>query len=181
VTAPARDVAVRQVRADEWEALRDLRLRALADAPEAFSTTLAQGRARSEADWREAARKGASGERQATFVADDAGALTGMVTGFLAEPGAGHDAATLIQMWVAPEVRRSGVGSRLVRALIAWAAQRGAPVLRLQVNASEARPIAFYGSLGFHDTGRREPLFPGREMQVLEMEAPIAPPRPTPG
>ena len=45
---------IRRVRADEWEALRDLRLRALADSPHAFATTLAEAERRSEAEWREA-------------------------------------------------------------------------------------------------------------------------------
>lgn len=54
-------IFVRRVRAEESEALRDLRLRALADAPEAFSTTLAQAGRRSEAEWQAAVERGARG------------------------------------------------------------------------------------------------------------------------
>lgn len=42
----------RQADADDWEDLRDLRLRALGDTPEAFGTTLAQAAARSDDEWR---------------------------------------------------------------------------------------------------------------------------------
>jgi len=78
----------------------------------------------------------------------------------------------LIQMWVAPEARRSGVGRELVRAVMRWVAERGGPVVRVDANASDAGALAFYASLGFHDTGRRESI-DGRFV-AMEMEAPAA-------
>ncbi|HEY8807272.1 MAG TPA: GNAT family N-acetyltransferase [Candidatus Limnocylindria bacterium] len=172
MSAPGRDVGIRLVRAGEWEALRELRLRALTDTPDAFSTTMAQARARSEVEWREAARGGSVGERQATFVADGPDGLIGMVTAFLDEPSDSAVGATLIQMWVAPAARRAGVGRALVEALLAWCAQRGARGVRLSVNATLDRPIAFYEALGFQDTGAREPLFPERGVLAMEMQRP---------
>ena len=168
-------IDIRRVRADEWEALRDLRLRALADSPHAFATTLAEAERRSEAEWREAASRGASGPLWATFVALDRGDLVGMATGHFPEER--HldidDPAivSLIQMWVAPAVRRTGVGGRLVRAVFAWAAERGSAVVRLGVNMADPGAGAFYRSLGFRDTSRRERI-PARDMLVMEMEAP---------
>ncbi len=153
-------------------ALHDLRLAALADAPEAFSTTLAQAERRSEAEWQAAAEQGARGDRQCTVVADDARRLVGMVTVYLPEPAAPPDTIpSLIQMQVDPAVRRSGAGTQLVRAVLVWAAERGASAVRLQVNASDPRPIRLYEVLGFRDTGRREPLFPERGVLAMEMEA----------
>lgn len=168
-------VEVRRVRAAEWEALRDLRLRALADAPQAFGTTLAQAERRSEADWREAARRGASGDRWSTFVADGGGRLVGTATGHF--PDERHRAlddpaiVSVIQMWVDPAVRRAGLGTRLVQAVLRWAAERGSPVARLEVNGTDADAIAFYGSVGFRDTGRRAPFWPDRDVPAIEMEA----------
>ena len=40
------EITVRRVRAEEWERLRETRLRALADAPMAFGATLADEQAR---------------------------------------------------------------------------------------------------------------------------------------
>ncbi|HEV2011968.1 MAG TPA: GNAT family N-acetyltransferase [Candidatus Limnocylindria bacterium] len=164
-------IFVRRVRADEWEALHDLRLRALTDAPEAFSTTLAEAERRSAAEWQAAAERGARGDRHCTFVADDANRLVGMVTVYLPEPAVPDAFPSLIRMWVDPAVRRSGVGTQLVRAVLVWATERGASAVRLQVNASDPRPIGFSEALGFRDTGRREPLLPERDVRAMEMEA----------
>ena len=144
---------IRRIRADEWAALRDLRLRAFAGAPDAFGTTLASAQRRSDADWQEAARRGEAGDPWATFVAEDSGELVGMASGLRDENGV-HE---LIQMWVEPRVRRHGVGSDLVRAVVEWAAGLGAPFVRLAVNPANPSAVALYRSLGFRDTGRREP------------------------
>lgn len=182
-------IAVRRIRADEWRELRDLRLRALAEAPQAFITTLAQATAWAEGDWREAARRGGAGERWAVFVAEVAGAdaaggpggrsegggLVGMATGHF--PDEGHRAldgptiVSLIQMWVDPRLRRSGVGRRLVEAVRGWAATRGSARVRLGVNDADPGALAFYEALGFRDTGRREEVVE-RRLRAIEMEAP---------
>jgi hypothetical protein len=49
-------VAVERVRAAEWRELRELRLRALADAPEAFASTLAREAAFPDDVWRQRAQ-----------------------------------------------------------------------------------------------------------------------------
>ena len=153
-----------------------MRLRALAEAPHAFSTTLAEAEARADGEWRDAAARGAAGDRWVTFVAEASGRLVGMASGHY--PDEQHrtldDPAIpqLMQMWVAPEARRSGVGRALVGAVSRWLAQRGSAVVRLGVNAADAGAVAFYASLGFHDTGRRESI-DGRFV-AMEMEAPAA-------
>jgi ribosomal protein S18 acetylase RimI-like enzyme len=167
------NATVRRVRADEWSALRDLRLRALADAPHAFSTSLADAQKRGDEEWQAIARKGASDTRWATFVAERDGRFLGMATGYhpdemhraLDDPGV----PSLIQMWVDPSVRREGVGTRLVAAVVDWAAS-GSPVVRLEVNSTDPGALSFYRSVGFHETGRHETMPDGRD--ATEMARP---------
>jgi ribosomal protein S18 acetylase RimI-like enzyme len=169
---PAANLVVRRVGEVEWEALRDLRLSALAGAPLMFGTTLADAQRRDEAQWRDAARRGESGEGWVTFVAEEGGRLVGMASGALNEDGT----AELLQMWVEPSARRRGSGAALCRAVIEWAAARSAPVVRLAVNATDPAAVALYRSVGFQDTGRRErDLFHGREALATIMERPGQP------
>jgi hypothetical protein len=49
---------VRQAGAADWEALRELRLRALADTPDAFASTLQKEAAFPEQVWRQRAEGG---------------------------------------------------------------------------------------------------------------------------
>ena len=139
-----------RIRPDQWETLREVRLRALADAPHAFLTTHAEAAAYDDDEWRRRATARASGDREATFLALDGEHGLGMV-------GAQHldlDVPTveLVAMWTAPEARRSGVGQALLDAARGWAVATGARRLVLWVRRENAAAAAFYSAIGFVDT-----------------------------
>jgi ribosomal protein S18 acetylase RimI-like enzyme len=69
------DIVVRSLAADDWQQARAARLAALADAPYAFSSTLAKEQAYGEELWR---RRAASGR---TFGAFDGARIIGLATG----------------------------------------------------------------------------------------------------
>jgi hypothetical protein len=95
---------VRQARADDWQALRELRLRALADTPDAFASTLEKEAAFPEQLWRQRAR---GGPASVNFIAWEGDAGIGMAAIFAVAnaPGRMH----LVAMWVDPRQRRQGV------------------------------------------------------------------------
>jgi GNAT superfamily N-acetyltransferase len=103
---------VRRLSTGEATLVRDLRLRALRDAPMAFGSTLAREEAYTLEQW---ARWGA-GEGQAVFVAEPA---AGLASGAIDDddPTFAH----LCARWVAPEARGTGAGRALVEAVVAWA------------------------------------------------------------
>jgi len=68
-------VEIRQAHADGWEELRKLRLRALTDAPDAFSSTLEQEAAYPAEVWQ---RWAEGGPTSADFIAREGGASIGM-------------------------------------------------------------------------------------------------------
>jgi hypothetical protein len=76
-------VEARRARAADWEALRRLRLRALADAPEAFASTLDTEVAFPAEAWRQRAE---GGPASATFIARQDEVDVGLA-GVFAEPG----------------------------------------------------------------------------------------------
>jgi ribosomal protein S18 acetylase RimI-like enzyme len=162
---------VRRIRPEEWARLRDLRLAALLESPEAFSTQHAEERLRPEAYWQERARREAGSREAATWVAElPGGRWVGMAVLRAAE-GAWH----LNSLWVAPDARRSGIGRRLVLA-VAEAAEEREPgaVLHLDVNAALTPALELYRSLGFLDTGVTAPLRVGSTATRVSMVRPAA-------
>jgi ribosomal protein S18 acetylase RimI-like enzyme len=133
---------------------KSVRLRALQDSPGAFGGTFAQEVAFTDADWVSRAAKW-SGECGVGYLASEQGRYCGIAGAYLD----GRDPSTvhLISMWVAPEARRSGIGSALIAAIEKWAKVRGGRTLRLLASGNNATAIEFYQRVGFAMTGRSEP------------------------
>jgi len=140
---------VRLLTADDWTELRDARLAALAEAPYAFSSTLAREQEFTEQTWRERAGSGR------TFAAWDGDSVAGLATG-LPEDGHWH----LVGMWVSPKARGTGIADRLVTAVCELARQSGSASVTLWVTEVNGRARAFYRRLGFVPTGGRQLVRP---------------------
>ena len=146
---------------DAWGRVRAIRLRALADAPDAFGTTLAQDEARPLGEWRARLED----PEAATFLASAGGRDAGLVT--VRPYGESGGPAGLFGMWVAPEARGQGVGGALVDAVVAWARARGCARVLLDVADANPPAIRLYESRGFRPTGVTGSLPAPRE-RVLE-------------
>jgi ribosomal protein S18 acetylase RimI-like enzyme len=144
---------VRRLGAHEADLLRDVRLRALRDAPMAFGSTLAREQGYEPEKWERWAAESASGERQVVFIVEPA---AGMASGVIddEDPALAH----LYAMWVAPDARGSGAGKALLEAIVAWATGCGAQRLTTSVTDGNAAAAALYQAAGFTETRRREPL-----------------------
>jgi ribosomal protein S18 acetylase RimI-like enzyme len=139
---------VRRLRPDDWEDFRDIRLRSLADSPDAFGSTLAREREFTEADWR----------RRLTgpvFVVDDPGPVA--VGGIFDHDGPPH----VWGMWTDPAHRGRGHSRTILDALIP-----PGTTAELDVNITNGDARAVYERYGFVGTGRLEPLRPGSEQQI---------------
>ena len=152
-------LSIREARGDEWPLWRDLRLRALADSPDAFGQTLADARTHDEAQWRSYVAPRSDATR---LVAERDGAPVGMCVVVIADD---QRAANVYAMWVAPEARGAGAGRALVEAALAWARSRA--VLDVTSHVSDRHPAAkrLYLRCGFVATGERAPLRRGSEIQ----------------
>jgi GNAT superfamily N-acetyltransferase len=155
---------VRRIRESEWRQLRELRLRALEDAPYAFRGTLADEAAKPDEWWRQWAAEDAAEPTDATFVASEGGRLIGLAAGFLRDD---PDVAIVAAMWVDPAHRRRGAARALIEAVESWAAGTGATRLRLSVTDTNPAALDFYLGCGFAENGETQPA-PGRP-DVLEI------------
>jgi GNAT superfamily N-acetyltransferase len=138
-------VVIRRILESEGEVLRDLRLRSLADAPDAFGQRLDEAQAVPDAEWRRVARASARGDGRAWFLAFRDGQAVGLVQGRRRPPAT----LLLFSLWVDPTERRNRVGWSVIDALEAWAALWHADETVLWVHAGNAVALAFYRSLGF--------------------------------
>lgn len=145
-------VEVRRVSADEWQSLRDVRLRALADAPVAFATRVEEARLRPEEWWVDWAARSAAGASQAMFLAWDETKPVGIVGTYVED-----ERRWLISMWTDPGARGRGVGRALVEATAAFAQASGSHELFLQVLVGNDSALSLYRACGFEDDGPGEP------------------------
>ncbi|CAG0997467.1 diamine N-acetyltransferase [Burkholderiales bacterium] len=82
----------------------------------------------------------------------------------------GVDEAQLLNISVAPALRRKGVGQRLWEHFLNQAKAMGALQLSLEVRVSNVGALAFYARLGCRPVGRRRGYYPqegGREDALL--------------
>src|ERR1700731_4718233 len=97
-------VLVRETVTGDWQALRDIRLEALRDAPAAFGSTYEREARRGEARWRDWIARGG------IFLAylPDLGASdsAGLIGGYQEDPVT----VELVSMYVRPSARGRGVG-----------------------------------------------------------------------
>jgi ribosomal protein S18 acetylase RimI-like enzyme len=125
--------------------MRELRLLALSEAPEAFGSTYEKELARTTSDWQRWLSPGV------TFILEEPEGARGIVAGV---PDA-TDAAVvhLMAMWVHPAVRGSGAADELAGAVLDWAKSEGAELVRLNVIHRNDRARRFYERIGFCATG----------------------------
>ncbi|MGW7280619.1 GNAT family N-acetyltransferase [Streptomyces sp. NPDC054844] len=178
-TAPG-DYVIRSIRADEWPAVKELRLRALRDplAHLAYLETYDVAAARPDSYWQEraaGAAEGASGARQ--IVAEVPGGMwLGTLTVLVEEAGTtdwagcsvdrrqGH----VVGVFVRPEWRGSGLTKALFDAGLEWAWASGLERVRLIVHPDNGRAQGAYRKAGFAPSGRTVPLVGGPGDHELE-------------
>ncbi len=81
----------------------------------------------------------------------------------------------LDSMAVHPQARRHGLGTALVRSVLAWAAHHGAHRLALEVRAGNTPAIRLYQRLGLHPEGRRPRYYSQPEEDALLMGMMVTP------
>lgn len=150
---PDRARPLRRLTPDDWAVLRDVRLRALTDSPDAFGSTLDRERDFDEKEWRRRTVRPV----WVAEVDDRPMAMAGVFS---------NDGVLQVWgMWTDPGHRGRGHARALLDALIGQAVAEGRPVA-LHVNIANPGARAFYEGYGFVGTGELEPLRPGSDQRI---------------
>lgn len=165
--------SIRPFTADEWPAYRAIRLRALADAPDAFGSTLAAEEALAPETWAARLARSTTSGIDRALAAEMNGALVGLA--WAKEDSEDPAIVNLFQMWVAPEARGQGVAGALLDEALRWARERGAQTMQLGVTCTNLAAVHLYERAGFVEAGVREPLRPGSDLIEQRMRVTLAP------
>jgi ribosomal protein S18 acetylase RimI-like enzyme len=136
---------------NEWSRLRDIRLSALRDQPDAFLHRHEEEAAYGEQRWRQEFLRG----EWNLMLADDK--VAGLL-GVTREPGMPSQECYLEYLWVAPGFRRSGVGSMLLRIVLDRLKGSGVHTVWLYILDGNKGAMRLYKRFGFQSTNERQKL-----------------------
>lgn len=153
---------IRSLNSDDWQDIRTVRLRSLADAPDSFTSSYGRESTYDEAKWRDLAVTGR------WFVAAD-DELVGVAVGVDGWTGDPND-RELVGMWVAPSHRRRGIAKDLLDRVKAWAASEGATTLRLGVREGNDQALRAYLGMGMRSSGETVPELDRPTHVIIVME-----------
>ncbi len=145
---------------EDWERLRQIRLRSLSQDPDAFGSTLQREAGFDRQTWESRLRTGQ------WFLALCGQEPCGVVAGITLDA---PDERHLVSLWVAPEQRGEAIGAQLAQPVIDWARRDGARRLLLWVMEDNLKAIRLYERLAFRPTGRSQALPRDHRRRETEM------------
>ena len=130
----------------EWVTLREVRLAALRESPDAFLSSHSEESAFEEQKWR---AEFVRGEWTIEIRNDEPIALVGVTR----EQGTPPDECYLEYMWVSPGFRRCGVATDLIKTVLRHLLNRGFVTIWLWVLEGNEPARRLYEKCGFTSTG----------------------------
>ena len=153
-------MTIRRLEPSDRETLRDVRLRALRDAPDAFLSRYEDETAFADDVW--------DGRLRQPGNAHIVGAVAGMVAYVRERPVA--PLAWIVGMWVVPAHRSRGAADELIDAAVRTARADGIRTLRLHVADGNLRAERVYARHGFTNTGCAAHAMPGHTAIETDVE-----------
>ena len=159
---------IRKLKPSEVSLHRSVRLRALQDTPTSFAESHAEVACRPTEYWETFTQSVTAPGRHVMFLCQAADAIHGCVYGALARDR--DDGIRVGGMWVDPTQRGKGIGTALMKAVLAWGQERQRDHFGLWVPTHQPAAIALYARLGFVETGAVRPLPGQEELSIMAME-----------
>ena len=132
----------------DWQAYRHLRLHALQDAPYAYASSYESALMRTDESWRQQVSLASQGEQNYLAVIESEQGLVGLGGVYPADPHH-NKTAELVQVWILPELRGTGVAVTLMQHLQHWAKSAGYETLIATVHKENTSACRFYEKQGY--------------------------------
>ena len=148
-------ISVRRLQFGEAELYKQIRLASLQESPFAFTTTYESASKRSPQSWSEQADHSAAGADRATFIAFSGETPVGLAALYRDKEGA--DTGEVLQVWVSPKQRGTGLAVSIMDSLFRWARENGFRRIRAGINPGNIRAVRFYQKYGFRFVSDNSP------------------------
>jgi ribosomal protein S18 acetylase RimI-like enzyme len=142
---------IRQLTPDQWQELKQIRLSALADAPQMFLSSFEVEKDYEDAQWELEFKRG---DWYAGYVDGEPACMMGVTK----EADAPVDECYIEYMWVLPRLRRYGVASLLLDEVLGNLRVAGCATVFLWVLTGNDAAARLYRGMGFDWTGVSQPL-----------------------
>ena len=159
---------IRTLERTEVSLHRQIRLRALRDAPTSFAESVADAETRPLVYWESLTESVTSLDRHVMFLACEEDAVYGCTYGLLDRSR--EDGIRVGGMWVDPTQRQRGIGKMLLEAVLSWGLERRRTHFGLWVPTHQEGAIALYKRAGFVQNGLVQPLPNQPQFQIMGME-----------
>ena len=140
-------ITIRRLQVGEDDLFKQLRLKALQDAPYAFPSTYEAALQRSAESWHEQAESTAQGLDRATFIVFSDNVPIGMAALYREQDKV--DVGELLQVWVSPEYRGTKVIWDLMDEIFKWGRENRFQRIIAGVTKGNDRAEKFYTNYGF--------------------------------
>jgi RimJ/RimL family protein N-acetyltransferase len=149
VTTPRGTIVIRLAKQEDAPAYRDVRLEALRNHPEVFSSDYAENLAKPMAFWTNRLKSTDVDSAVTIYLAVDKQQLVG-TCGIAREnsPKVRHD-ATIVGMYVRPDWRGLGVADALMTVCLDWASAHDVRIVKLAVVTTNTAAVRCYARCGF--------------------------------
>jgi ribosomal protein S18 acetylase RimI-like enzyme len=146
------EVQIVKLQPSQWEAYKNLRLRALQEEPQAFGSSYAENVSKPDNYWVERLTDVEEGKNWLVFAKENNN-LIGMMGGFRKDDDP-EDVVNVIAVYVAKEARGKGVSKKLMQALLEdFEKDPSINKVKLSVNKEQIPAVKLYESFGFKVVG----------------------------
>ena len=145
--AASQPVRIVRLAGSDWPVLKAIRLAALQEAPQAFTSSYAEEAGKPDDAWRALAARNASNEDSAGFIGYRAAQPVGLLACVWRDRPKGL--VGLVSLWVAAAARRRGVASQLLERALGWARDVQALACEVEVTADNHAAEVLYWRRGF--------------------------------
>jgi RimJ/RimL family protein N-acetyltransferase len=147
ITTPRGSIILRPGHEADAQAYRELRLQALQNHPEAYSSDLKANKQKPMTHWEERLRS--LGAENMIFFALSGDRLIGMCGIYRGNSPKTHHSATVVSVYVQPEWRGLQIAEGLINQCIEWARAQEIKILKLAVVTTNSAAIRCYARCGF--------------------------------